>query len=294
MTTRRAYDEVSADEAQALLEHGAVLVDVRTRWEWDTGHVPGAVHVPLERVRRSHAIPRDAQVVTICRSGHRSALAARWLARRGARVVSVRGGLPAWVAAGHEVTAPRVRSAASSDGGPPAFIAPPRPIPIAFRLPLRIVRRQTGMDVLPARLLTWYPRAAVGAAALESTAARPVGRVDARMLKLVRMTVSFTASCPFCIGLNGEGWEALISEEELAAVQGLLDLAQVSSLDDRERLAIRYARAISATPIEVDTALGTAVAAAFTEREAVALAATAAQVNYWARLIQGLGAPAPG
>ena len=175
-----------------------------------------------------------------------------------------------------------------------AFIAPPPRIPLLLRLGLWIARRASGEDTLVARLLTWYPRAAVGAGAMESLVAHDVGRVDERMLKLVRMTVSSTVDCPFCVGFNGRGWERLMSDDELAVVQGRRDARQVPTLDEAERLAVEYAVLLSRTPIAVPREMGERLREHFTEREIVVLATTIAQVGYWARVAQGLGCPAPG
>jgi alkylhydroperoxidase family enzyme len=170
-----------------------------------------------------------------------------------------------------------------------AFVAPPARMPMLFRGALRLVRRRAGADLLPAVLLTWSPRAAIGAAALEALAARPIGRIDARLLKLVRLTVSFTVTCQFCIGLNAAGWESLLTADELAVTQGLREAGDVPSLGERERLAIEFARAVTRTPPTLTAAVGRALRASFDEEEIVVLAATCAQVNYWARLVQGLG-----
>jgi hypothetical protein len=99
-----------------------------------------------------------------------------------------------------------------------AFIAPPTRIPWVLRIGLRMVRRRTGAELLPPRLLTWYPRAAVASGLLESLITHHDRRIDERMLKMVRMTVSFTASCPFCVGMNSEGWETLLTTQELTAL----------------------------------------------------------------------------
>lgn len=172
-----------------------------------------------------------------------------------------------------------------------AFITPPARIPFFLRLGLWIVRRRTGVDLLPPRLLAWYPRAAISSGVVEALIAHKEGRVTERMLKMVRMAVSFTASCPFCVGLNSEGWEKLITEEELLALQGHTTLEEVSSLTAHERLAIDYARLASQTPLAIPRSFGERIAEYFNEREIVVLATTSAQVNYWARLIQALGCP---
>jgi alkylhydroperoxidase family enzyme len=169
-----------------------------------------------------------------------------------------------------------------------AFIAPPPHMPFYLRWGLRIAQRRSGTRLLPAQLLAWYPRAAVGSAVLESLIAHDDGRLTERTLKLVRMAVSFAVSCPFCVGMNSEGWEKLMSEEERMAVQGLAPLDGFAPL---ERAAIEFARRASETPLAFTPNYGAELTATFTERELVVLATTAAQVNYWARVIQSLGCP---
>ncbi len=178
-----------------------------------------------------------------------------------------------------------------------AYIAPPQRMPFYLRWGLRIAQRRTRTELLPAQLLAWYPKAALGSALLESLIAHDDGRLTERTLKLVRMAVSFAVSCPFCIGLNSEGWETLMTPAEREAVQGLHSLdgdpADTDNIQftDLERLAIEYARRASETPLNFDAAFGARLTATFTEREIVVLATTAAQVNYWARVIQALGCP---
>jgi alkylhydroperoxidase family enzyme len=175
-----------------------------------------------------------------------------------------------------------------------AYIEPPRRIPLLLRFGLWISRRVTGDDLLPPRLLTWYPRAAIGIGVVESLVAHDEGLVDARMLQLVRMAVSFTVECPFCMGFNSRDWEKRMTEQELLAVQGITALDELESLTPRERLAIEYARKASETPLSFTPEFGERLTALFTEREIVILATTAAQVNLWARTIQALGCPPQG
>ncbi len=169
-----------------------------------------------------------------------------------------------------------------------AYIVPPPRIPIPLRWGLRFAQRRTGTPLLAAQLLTWYPKAAIGSGILESLVAHRDRKLTERTLKLVRMAVSFAVSCPFCIGMNSKGWEALMSDAEREAVQGL---APLDVFDPRERLAIEYARRVSETPLRFDDAFGQTLRDTFSEREIVILATTAAQVNYWARTIQALGCP---
>ena len=115
--------------------------------------------------------------------------------------------------------------------------------------------------------------------------------MDRRMLKIVRMTVSSAVECPFCIGFNGRDWEQHLTEDELAVVQGQRDAAEVATFDDAERAAIAYARLLVATPLAIPRETGERLREHFTEREIVVLVTTVAQVDYWARIVQGLGCP---
>ena len=78
------------------------VVDVRSANEWNEGHVPGAMHIPLGYlVDRASEIPAGKPVVVQCQSGGRSSIAASILERAGFRAVAnLTGGLGAWTAAG--------------------------------------------------------------------------------------------------------------------------------------------------------------------------------------------------
>ncbi len=78
-----------AIEALPALAAQATIVDVREPIEWSTGHVPGALLIPLGRLRDSlPAVPKDAPVVTICEAGVRSCVAAGILEAAGFTNVS--------------------------------------------------------------------------------------------------------------------------------------------------------------------------------------------------------------
>ena len=174
-----------------------------------------------------------------------------------------------------------------------SFIPEPKRIPILLKLGILISERMTGKKMLPARILAWYPKAALGSGMMESLVAHEDGAMDKRMLKIVRMTASYAAACPFCIDMNSyEQRKYGITDEEAEALRG--DFEKVNTFSEREKLAIAYARAISQTPLKFHPDLVEKVKLAFNEREFVILASTAAQVNYWARLIQALGIPPAG
>ena len=97
----KPYRTVLPAQAAALADGGAVLLDVREPREWQAGHAPRARHIPLSQLpRRAAELPERRAVVTVCRSGARSARAAATLARDGREVSNLAGGMRAWARAG--------------------------------------------------------------------------------------------------------------------------------------------------------------------------------------------------
>lgn len=106
---------VDPAEGRALVEAGAVLLDVREDAEWEAGHAPQAVHLPLGRVAQAvDQLDRSQRYVAVCRSGRRSAAAVALLRDAGVDAVNLDGGMQAWHAAG----APLV----SGSGATPAVV----------------------------------------------------------------------------------------------------------------------------------------------------------------------------
>jgi adenylyltransferase/sulfurtransferase len=75
-----------------------ILIDVREPMEWNTGHVDSAHHIPMSQVpTRLDEIPRDRDVVMICRSGARSERVRQFLVQQGyTRVANLTGGMQRW------------------------------------------------------------------------------------------------------------------------------------------------------------------------------------------------------
>ena len=102
----KPYETINAADAPGLLASGAVLLDVREKHEWQAGHAPNARHIPLAQLRTRHReLPTGRIIITVCRSGMRSAQAARFLAGEGRQVANVSGGMHAWARAGLPVAA---------------------------------------------------------------------------------------------------------------------------------------------------------------------------------------------
>jgi rhodanese-related sulfurtransferase len=93
---------VDVREAHRRQAAGALLIDVREPAEWHQGHAPRATLIPLGTLPdRLADVPRDRDVLLICRSGNRSGAAQRRLQQLGyQRVVNVAGGMNAWSSAG--------------------------------------------------------------------------------------------------------------------------------------------------------------------------------------------------
>ena len=66
----------------------------------EDGHIQGAIHIPLTRPEPNERAPDGKTIVTVCASGHRSAVAARTLQRAGYTVENLKGGTHAWARAG--------------------------------------------------------------------------------------------------------------------------------------------------------------------------------------------------
>lgn len=80
----------SLEEGLARMEKNGVLLDVRTSEEYASGHLPGAVNIPLDQLS-SAQIPQGRPLYVYCRSGARSGEACRWLKRSGYQAENLGG-----------------------------------------------------------------------------------------------------------------------------------------------------------------------------------------------------------
>ncbi len=95
--------EISVAEAVAKQKAGAFILDVRQPDEWNTFHIAGSTLIPLDQLpSRLNELPKDKQIVVVCRTGHRSASGRDFLLQSGfTQVTSMAGGLTQWSADGY-------------------------------------------------------------------------------------------------------------------------------------------------------------------------------------------------
>ncbi|MFZ5824290.1 MAG: rhodanese-like domain-containing protein [Bacillota bacterium] len=93
-------NNISTAELQARLEKGEkpIIIDVREPWEYAEGHVPGSILKPVGQIRSwSNQLKKDDEIILICRTASRSAMAYQYLAALGfTNLRNVAGGIVTW------------------------------------------------------------------------------------------------------------------------------------------------------------------------------------------------------
>ena len=87
-------DDVEANNIENLVKNKEFLLDVREEYEYQEGHVKGAVNLPLREIlSQKDSLPKDKDIYVYCRSGHRSADAVNFLKSLGfEKVHNIEGG----------------------------------------------------------------------------------------------------------------------------------------------------------------------------------------------------------
>ena len=96
-------DEITPQQAQQEYQKGVYVLDVRTTEEWNQAHIPNTTLIPLDELpNRVSEVPKDQQVIVVCRSGNRSQQGRDILRSAGyTQVTSMAGGLNQWSALGY-------------------------------------------------------------------------------------------------------------------------------------------------------------------------------------------------
>ena len=95
------YVNITAEEAKEIFdsEEGYIILDVRTREEYDQGHIPGATQISHEEIaEKAEQVLTDKEqlILVYCRSGRRSKIAAEALAELGYTNIKEFGGIIDW------------------------------------------------------------------------------------------------------------------------------------------------------------------------------------------------------
>ena len=95
------YEQITGAEVKALMdsESGYVILDVREQYEYDEGHIPGAILIPygeIEDCAEKELPDKDQLILVYCRSGRRSKIAAEELVKLGYTNVKEFGGIIDW------------------------------------------------------------------------------------------------------------------------------------------------------------------------------------------------------
>ncbi|WP_372477352.1 rhodanese-like domain-containing protein [Nocardia australiensis] len=98
--------EFDNTERAASDARSAILLDVREVDEWQLGHAPGAIHIPMVDVpARVDELEYDVDLYVICRQGGRSIEVVKYLTHVGFDAIQVNGGMVAWQKSGRPLVA---------------------------------------------------------------------------------------------------------------------------------------------------------------------------------------------
>ena len=171
-----------------------------------------------------------------------------------------------------------------------SIVNPPKKIPLYLRLIIWIADKKAHKKMITGRILSWLPKVSISSGLLELGVEDDAATtLDKRLIKMLRIEISYTVPSPFAIDINSQNYENFdITKEEIEAFQGLIKIDSVSTFSKKEKIALEYANQLSKTPVMLSQDILDELRYNFTEREIVAIASLTAKVNYWARLMESL------
>lgn len=90
---KKIFNLNAATEFKELADNGAIILDVRTKGEFEEGHIFGAINIPVDQLEKNlHLIDNSNSIITCCASGMRSAAAKSLLSAKGYKAVYNGGG----------------------------------------------------------------------------------------------------------------------------------------------------------------------------------------------------------
>ena len=92
----KGFQVIDTNQAQDIINSGAVLIDVRTSEEYNCEHIPNAVNIPIDQIN-TIAYAKDTKIIVYCQSGTRSRQAVQTLVDMGyTNLYDLDGGLLNW------------------------------------------------------------------------------------------------------------------------------------------------------------------------------------------------------
>jgi len=90
------YETIDSNVAMNLIENNAIVIDVRSSEEYDTGHIKDSINIPVDTISNVN-YAKDTTIIVYCATGIRSANAAKVLIEAGyTKVYNLDGGLINW------------------------------------------------------------------------------------------------------------------------------------------------------------------------------------------------------
>ena len=104
-STTISFGDVTVEEAKSLVESNVslIIVDVRTREEYDSGHIEGAILIPVSELEgRITELSKEEELLIYCRTGNRSSNSVNILKANGyTKIFHMNDGIIAWIQAGY-------------------------------------------------------------------------------------------------------------------------------------------------------------------------------------------------
>lgn len=162
---------------------------------------------------------------------------------------------------------------------------------LVARLAFFLSRRSYGRVISPARVYALDSRLLLAVGLMEEVQ-EWAKQTSAPVKQLARMLVAWRVGCPWCLDFGTSTSEKLgVTDEQLRA---LPDYEHSSLFSEEERTVLRYADAMTRTPVRVPDALFESLKAFYTDRQILEMTAAIAWENFNARVNHALGLEAEG
>lgn len=97
-TSQNSFETIDITTIESKVENGWKIVDVREIEEFEDGHIPNALNVPLSAISQGDysTLEQDQKYIIICQSGNRSQTASEQLHKAGFQILNVKQGMGSW------------------------------------------------------------------------------------------------------------------------------------------------------------------------------------------------------